>query len=700
MNTVKKSRASFTGAITKALDKLKAIKADLPPDILRVNTKEIDRILSSVGRTQTGFLQTLEDAQEFVPEDDTAQAFQQEEDDAMDTFNSSISAVRDLADELLTIKSVLTGPGDLTPGMTALTDSLAEKPESNQANALQALDITFSSLRQEWKKANLPKDHSGKLELDACWKRLTDLGADVTSAKDKSAPHLTPTSSITSSDRPCCGTSKSDLPTIDVPTFNGDIMEWNSFWAAFSSTVGDREDLSLTKKLIYLRKAIKDPDSQMLLHSASETPEMYLDVVKELQIRFNRTREIHRNLTQSLLQLPTAKQTKVDLRSLVDTVKRTIDSIKATGHYSIETFLTSLVYLSLPSRLQTQWEQNSKKEKGVPPVDQILNFIREHAETLPSTQPSPGKATDPEKKSPRRSDRRQEHHPQRLKANVHVVAPASNYKWECPLCKPDKHPLYLCPKWLGYTVAQRLSHVTSKNLCSNCLAVGHATDVCKSTYRCRDCGQKHHTTIHQDTTPSTTIHSTTVQSHQVPDALMMTARVLLVGPGGHELKARALIDPGAGLSLVSRRVTQLLELHLEPNRMQFSAVQGTPCKPSKYRTNLIISPLPNKDKQIQCRAAVVQMVTCDIPSQPITPVTDLPNLMGLELADTTYDIPGRIDILLGAELYPQFTVKRLMVTGSITQPMAQPTIFGWAILGQVECRDPSIRAVPTYHTQS
>ena len=286
--TVKKSRASFTGAITKASDKLKVIKSTELTEIILINTKDIDRILTSIERTESGFLQTLEDALEFTPEAEGAEAFQQEEETVMENFNVSISAVRDLTDELLTLKSVLTGIGDLTFVMTALYDSLTEKPESNQTSALQALESTFSSLRQEWKKANLAKDHSLKGELDACRKRLTVLGADVASARDKTVPHPSPSSS-SSSDRSCCGaSSKSDLPTIDVPTFDGDIMNWSTFWAAFTSTVGSRDDLSDTKKLNYLRKAVKDPDTQLLFHSPSETPEVYQDIVKELHSRFNR----------------------------------------------------------------------------------------------------------------------------------------------------------------------------------------------------------------------------------------------------------------------------------------------------------------------------------------------------------------------------------------------------------------------------
>ena len=452
---------------------------------------------------------------------------------------------------------------------------MAARPESDHSTTLNKLEESVSSLRQEWRKANLPKDHLLKGELDACIDSIPNMAADVATAKNKSthSPLLT-----SSTERSCCSSSsKTDLPTINVPTFSGEIMEWATFWASFKSTVDSRKDLSNTKKLIYLRQAIKDPNTQMMLHSPSETDDMYLEVVEELQFRFNRTKEVHRQLVKSLLHLQHPKHTREDLRLLGDTVKRMVDSIKTNGHYDADAILTSLVYLTLPSRLQTLWDQHTRKEKRVLPLPQMLAFLREHAVTLPAGQPTTERSADAsERKAPRRQDKKQEQQ-HKQKSHVHVVSSTSTYKWECALCKPDKHPLHVCPKWLGYSVAQRLSHVRAKNLCSNCLAVGHLTTACKSTYRCRDCGQAHHTTIHQESSPPTQVLSTMVQSQQVPDALLMTAEVLLKGPGGHELKARAFLDPGAAISLISSRVTQILDLPLEPNRVRFSAVQGTPC---------------------------------------------------------------------------------------------------------------------------
>ena len=272
--------------------------------------------------------------------------------------------------------------------------------------------------------------------------------------------------------------------------------------------------------------------------------------------------------------------------------------------------------------------------------------------------------------------------------SVHTVTSSTSYRWECCLCKPEKHPLHLCPKWATLTVSQRLGHIQSKSHCSNCLAGGHVTSSCKSPYRCRDCSQPHHTTIHQQQTAANPVNASSSQSSQVPDALMTTAQVLLLGPRGQEVKARALIDSGAGLSLISSRVANLLDLPLEPTRLQLSVAQGEQSKPIRHLTQLSISPIQNRALKIPCRAAVTSTVTCDLPPQAIEQITDLPHIMGLQLADPTYHLPGRIDILLGADMTPKVMVKQLLKDGLPSQPIAQATHFGWVVSGPVTARDP------------
>ena len=381
MAAVKKSRASYTGAVTKAIDKLTGIPKDSQEEVRGIKTKDIDRLLLSLERTEKGFNQSIEDAQEFIPTDeDDELVFQETEEIAQEAFFNSLSSARDVADQLLGLKSVLNGLSYFKTDLDALQESLDEKPETNQAEALQALNTLYSKLRQEWQTANLDLSHPIKTELDSCSKVLTCLGADAATARSKSDSHSSITSSSHSTDHTiitsgCCS-SKSDLPVIEVPKFYGNIMAWSTFWASFESTIGSRKDLDDTKRLHYLRMAIKDEDAKKLLYSPTETPGFYQEVVGELKRRYDRTTEVHRELTRSILDLQTPKQTRLDLRRLTDQVRRLIGSFKATGFYTIEAFLCSTVYLLIPAKLQTLWDQHTKRTKGVPAIEKLLEFLQ------------------------------------------------------------------------------------------------------------------------------------------------------------------------------------------------------------------------------------------------------------------------------------------------------------------------------------
>ena len=581
--SLKRSRSGFNGAITKVGDKLTEMAEN---DISDFNVRALDKLIKSITNTEAGYLQTVEEAQEFLQKEENAEELLEQEDDTVEQFQSNVSDVRHQAASLLSLKSIFKNLRNLTNDLKAVRNAFTMRPEADQSRAIPPLKASYAAIRHEWDEGDHDDEHPLKEKIDECGSQITQLICEMAGIKDTTPVFALDhsSSSFSSYDGPKKHENK--LPTIEVPTFNGDVMKWASFWAAFQSAVGDRDTLSDTTKLIYLRKAIKDPETQTLLTDPREDADMYQEIVKELQDRFDRTKEVHRNLVQRLMQLTIIKETRADIRKLMDTLKSTLSSIKRTGTYCLDTFLTSLVYLILPVKMQTLWEQHTKKQKKVTGVQELIKYFAEHAETLSSThhtQPSSGRQETSEKKQPRRQDRRQEQSSSpRQKASVHVVSTAPTYKWDCALCKTEKHPLFVCSKWLALTVAQRLSHVQAKNLCANCLAVGHSTASCRSTYRCRECQSNHHTTIHQTITPPTPLNSSSGATSQVPDALMMTAQVMISGPGGQQVSARALIDSGAGMSLVSHRVSQLLHLPLTKNHLKFSGVQGTPCKPSKH----------------------------------------------------------------------------------------------------------------------
>ena len=240
MAAVRKSRAGFTGAVTKALDKLTLIPSDEPEEIQAVNTKEVSRLLSSLERTEAGFLTNLEDAQAFLPEGEEEEAFTSEEDLALDIFQDSISAARDRAETLLALKAVLTSLAEFKTDSTSIQDFLETNPGSNQANSLQDLKTLYRTIREVWKGTNLPPGHSLKAEVDAGRNTITALEDAISTGRDKADSHvsLSSTRSASPSEHSTCCGSKSDLPVIDVPKFYGNIMAWSTFWAYLNLPLG------------------------------------------------------------------------------------------------------------------------------------------------------------------------------------------------------------------------------------------------------------------------------------------------------------------------------------------------------------------------------------------------------------------------------------------------------------------------------
>ena len=114
----------------------------------------------------------------------------------------------------------------------------------------------------------------------------------------------------------------------------------------------------------------------------------------------------------------------------------------------------------------------------------------------------------------------------------------------------------------------------------------------------------------------------------------------------------------------------------------------------RHVTNLSISSLQGENP-VSVQAAVVNTVTGNIPAQETETVDHLPHLSDLDLADPNFHLPGKVDILLGSDFYPQLMTQLPMKTGAISEPSAVNTIFGWAIIGPVKSANHNCQQIAT-----
>ena len=104
--------------------------------------------------------------------------------------------------------------------------------------------------------------------------------------------------------------------------------------------------------------------------------------------------------------------------------------------------------------------------------------------------------------------------------------------------------------------------------------------------------------------------------------------------------------------------------------------------PSDTGTVTILKPM---------RALVVENITGDLPSGPLPAVRGQPYLQGLQLADPSFDKPGRVDMLLGVDSLP-FIMGNSISYSDDRLLWATETAYGWVISGTCQSQQSTTRS--------
>ena len=98
-----------------------------------------------------------------------------------------------------------------------------------------------------------------------------------------------------------------NLPRIEIPTFDGNILNWRLFWEQFKAAVHDKPQLKEVDKLTYLWDVLKDGPARNVIKGLTQTVESDQEAVRCLKDRHDRPRLTHREHVCSILHAPTMK---------------------------------------------------------------------------------------------------------------------------------------------------------------------------------------------------------------------------------------------------------------------------------------------------------------------------------------------------------------------------------------------------------
>lgn len=503
------------------------------------------------------------------------------------------------------------------------------------------------------------------------------------------------------------------LPVITLPTFSGRYEEWQSFADLFVTLIHENKRLTAVQKLHYLKTNLKG-EPERLLSNYQITDSNYTEAWAQLVKRYDNKRFTCNAILKILYNQKSINvESATAIRQLVDTTTTCLKSLENTG-IEIRTwdpFINYLIISKLDCESIKQWEQSlCKGDNELPTWYQLKEFLEARFRSLEMIESSKARAVISTKSKPNV-----------FHASIEKGDNISELKC-CALCS-DNHHIFNCKKFSEMTVKDRQDFVKTKRLCFNCFSPTHVVSRCRRKYtRCKRCGKLHHSLLHIerdeseqknekliDSKPTVTgrpsemnggkpntlsnfnetyISSNFSKEHVTNNVLLATANVFVRSSNGYRRIVRVLLDQGSQASFVTESTVQFLSLPRKPVSGWVSGV-GEGQMRIKHMVSLVVESRHDPKATVSVNAYVLRSLTTLLPTTDLS-APKWSDLESLELADPGYATPGRIDILLGAEVYSD-----ILLDGILKHPqenlLAQNTILGWVLSGKMSSESTSAR---------
>ncbi|XP_077289894.1 uncharacterized protein LOC143913779 [Arctopsyche grandis] len=463
--------------------------------------------------------------------------------------------------------------------------------------------------------------------------------------------------------------ARDKLPTLTIPTFQGDPSEWQSFQQAFKNIIGNKTEYSNVTKLQYLHQSLIGPALAAVsgLDISSDNYEIAWSILDK---QYNLPRLNLKTRINSLCDLKLiTRESHIELRNLLNQVTVCIKNIESLGYAReiLDPWVTCLVLRKLPFNIVRDWEI-SLVSREMPPYESLETFLQNRCNVLQSTA-----SVTTVKEFP--------HSRQRImRTHVANKNPSSKVN-ACAFCR-NNHFIGKCDKFKAKSSMERNEFVKSNNMCFKCLNSSHKITNCKSNYNCLRCKQNHHTLLHQDDTfssnntgrKSINAHSTHFSQREI---ILPTVQVDIITSNGTVVKGRTLLDSGSQVNYVTTSFAKKNNFKLEKISQKIVGIANQESSIRHITKVTIRSSTTNYSTKVLC--LVLPEITGEIPTVKLDQqLISIP--AGIKLSDPLWNKPTPIDFLLGAEI-----CVHAMKAGTIQlgkgMPILKDTEFGWTIVG-------------------
>ncbi|XP_062704418.1 uncharacterized protein LOC134286764 [Aedes albopictus] len=508
------------------------------------------------------------------------------------------------------------------------------------------------------------------------------------------------------------------LPQISLPQFDGDYKGWLSFKSTFVSLIHESHELGDVQKFHYLKSALKG-EAAKLIESLTITNDNYAIAWNTISKRYSNEYLLKKRHLQALMEFPRIdRESAVRIHGLVDEFDQRLKILKQLGEKTEHwgAMIVHWMCSKLDMHTLQLWEDHAASLRD-PTFTALVDFLEKRTRVLDAVQSNSSKVNGIQPKAPIKRER----------LAVHASMESGRSDPMCQCCG-EQHYLVRCAKFQNFGLKEKLDFVNSKRLCSNCFKSGHWVRDCNSKFSCKTCGKKHNSLIHPGFQPSSGSsdnntsegngpangsrkRSDVARSHVAAEITEEDQSEAAAGPsrgaysvgtkqgslgssvflstvvvtirdvsGGKQL-ARALLDSGSQVNVMSERLCQMLKLRRRSICVPITGV-GQSESTAKHAVSATISSRVN-EFSVGLDFLVLQRVTSELPSVTV-PISHwkIPN--DLPLADPQFNISGRIDLLLGADHFFRFLYEREMkrVVLGPELPILMDSVFGWIVSGR------------------
>jgi len=241
------------------------------------------------------------------------------------------------------------------------------------------------------------------------------------------------------------------LPTIALPTFDGDACSWLQYRDTFEALIVNNTALSNAQKFHYLIASLK-LEAKELISNLQITHENFIVAWQLVTQRYNNKQLIAMMHAKHLCQMPHVKKGDASsLRKLINHVSSHMNALQALLlNVSLQDLIfNNLMLATIDPETQREWELHTTTSTVTPTTADLVTFLESRCQAVERLHITQAQKMAPVTSRATPSTGRKVSKPSYTNVATQL---------QCSLCK-QSHRLFSCDKFLDMQVQQRISHV-------------------------------------------------------------------------------------------------------------------------------------------------------------------------------------------------------------------------------------------------